>query len=121
MSANLLNILILSFSFLFIFTAFNTGSSINKVVVNSINQQYDIGWDAYISLCVLSVVYCFSNFFAPSLLALTNTKTCLIISSFGYLLYELEFLYPFRYGLIASSALAGLSAATLWVVSIIEI
>lgn len=53
----LFNVLLLSFSFLLIYTALGTTNYIQKVMVNSVNRQNpSVHWNPFLSSCFLFVV-----------------------------------------------------------------
>ena len=53
----LFNIMLLSFSFLLIYTALGTTNYIQKVMVNSVNRQNkSVHWNPFLSSCFLFVV-----------------------------------------------------------------
>lgn len=108
------NIIVLSCAFLILFTSFNTANYIQKVVVDSINKETGVRWDAYFSLCIVYFVFSISNFLVPSVLTFLSAKYCMFFSSISYFIYAVVFFYPFRYGLELVSALVGFSAALLW-------
>ena len=113
-SHQMYNILVLSVAFLLLFSSFNTANYIQKVVVNSINKETGVNWDAYLSLCIVYFVFSISNFIVPSVHTFLSAKFCMFFSSLAYFLYAVAFFYPFRYGLELVSALVGFAAALLW-------
>jgi len=111
---SLVNILLMSVSFLLIFTAFNSSSLIQQTVVESINSHLHVGWDGFTSLCIIYGVFSFSNFLVPSILSVVSSARCLFFSALTYLAYTITFLYPVRFSLEIVSIVVGFGAAVIW-------
>jgi hypothetical protein len=70
--------------------------------------------DGYISLSIVYVVFCFSNFAAPGVVSVVGHKTTMFFAAATYLLYILSYLSPTPAFIYTASALNGLGAAFLW-------
>ena len=98
------NVILLSISFLFIYTAIGTNNYIVKVMVNSVNkQQPSINWNSFISSSLMFSVFSFANFLVPSIIAWIGCRKSLFFSSLLNLVCLLVFFYPFRYCLLGSN------------------
>ncbi|KAJ8020378.1 Protein unc-93-like A [Holothuria leucospilota] len=102
------NLFVLSFGFLFVFTAFQALS----------NLQSSINCDAGLGLVSLATIYAtliLSCMFAPSvIIRYMGLKWTLVISMSCYALYTVANYLPSWATLIPASALVGLAAAPLW-------
>ncbi|XP_015788544.1 UNC93-like protein MFSD11 [Tetranychus urticae] len=119
MDKHFFNILILGFSFLLLFTAFQTGGMIQETVVKGVNQEYakqwnGHSWSGYTSLSIVYLVFSIANWIAPSIVAIFGPKTSMIMAAVIYCLYIGSFLYPLWWTLSAASAVLGLGAAVIW-------
>lgn len=84
MDRELKSIILLGISFLFVFTSFQTGTMIQKIVTKSITQEYGFEWDGYASLCIIYAVFSISNWIAPSTVAFFGAKWSMIIGASTY-------------------------------------
>ncbi|XP_067137133.1 UNC93-like protein MFSD11 [Centruroides vittatus] len=110
-----LNIIILGFAFMFVFTAFQTGSMIQKIVIKSIKHQNpSYHGEGYTSLAVIYAVLAVCNWLAPSAISFTGPKYAMIIGAVTYCVFIANFLYPMTWGLYFSSVLIGIGAALIW-------
>ncbi|XP_063967448.1 protein unc-93 homolog A-like isoform X4 [Lytechinus pictus] len=102
------NLLIISSSFLFVFTAFQALS----------NLQSSINCDEGLGLASLSVIYgtlIVSAMFVPSVMIRhLGLKWTLVVSQVTYALYTAANFYPSWATLIPASVILGLGAAPLW-------
>lgn len=115
MSLKTFNVIILGFSFMFIFTAFQTGGLIQKVVLDSIQQEdHNYKGDGYISLAVIYSAFAVSNWVAPSFVGFLGPKTTMLLGAITYNIYIAQFLYPITWVLYATSVAIGIGAAFIW-------
>ncbi|KAJ8020382.1 Protein unc-93-like A [Holothuria leucospilota] len=102
------NLFVVSFGFLFVFTAFQALS----------NLQSSINCDAGLGLVSLATIYAtliLSSMFVPSIIIrYVGLKWTLVISMSCYALYTVANYLPSWATLIPASALVGLAAAPLW-------
>lgn len=102
------NVIVVSFSFLLVFTAFQALS----------NLQSSINCDAGLGLASLATIYAtliLSSMFIPSIIIrYFGLKWTMATSMFCYALYTVANYFPSWGTLIPASALVGLAAAPLW-------
>ncbi|XP_071854941.1 protein unc-93 homolog A-like [Apostichopus japonicus] len=102
------NVIVISFSFLLLFTAFQALS----------NLQSSINCDAGLGLASLSTIYAtliLSSMFVPSIMIrYLGLKWTLAIAMVCYAIYTLANYFPSWGTLIPASALVGFAAAPLW-------
>ncbi|XP_076330587.1 UNC93-like protein MFSD11 [Tachypleus tridentatus] len=81
----LYNVVILGFTFMFVFTAFQTGGMIQKVVLQSIHDE-DTSYegDGYISLAIIYAVFAISNWIAPPVISFIGPKYSMFVGGITY-------------------------------------
>uniref|UniRef100_A0A3B3ZUP1 Uncharacterized protein n=1 Tax=Periophthalmus magnuspinnatus TaxID=409849 RepID=A0A3B3ZUP1_9GOBI len=106
----LLNIVILGFAFMFMFTAFQTCGNIElKVMSVSLN----IG----VLCCSMAIIYgvfSASNLISPSVVTVIGPQLSMFFSGLLYSAYIAMFIYPFTWTFYTASVLVGIGAAVLW-------
>ena len=115
------NVLLLSFSFMLVFTGFQTCGMVEQTVLNSyINDTKDINGqptyhgDGYTSLAIIYTVFAFSNWLAPSIVSIIGSKYSMMIGAVAYVLYLATFIKPLTWTLYLGSVLIGIGGAILW-------
>lgn len=115
------NVLLLSFSFMFVFTGFQTCGMVEQTVLNSyINDTKDVNGqptyhgDGYTSLAIIYTVFAFSNWLAPSVVSVIGSKYSMMIGASLYVLYVATFIKPLTWTLYLGSVLIGIGGAVLW-------
>ena len=115
------NVLLLSFSFMFVFTGFQTCGMVEQTVLNSyINDTKDVHGqptyhgDGYTSLAIIYTVFAFSNWLAPSVVSVIGSKYSMMIGASLYVLYVATFIKPLTWTLYLGSVLIGIGGAVLW-------
>ena len=84
----------------------------NSIIKKSfVDQKFG---DGYISLSIVYIVFCISNFVAPGVVSVVGHKTTMFFAAASYLLYILSYLSPTPGFIYTASALNGLGAAFLW-------
>jgi len=63
---SLLWLIVMSFGFTLLFTAFQTGSQVAEIVFKSYKEEHGVELNAYTGSVVLYIVFALSNWFAPS-------------------------------------------------------
>nr|XP_014344838.1 PREDICTED: protein unc-93 homolog A isoform X2 [Latimeria chalumnae] len=108
MGSTIKNILIISFGFLLLFTAYGGLQSL----------QSSLNSDAGLGVASLSVIYgsliLSSMFLAPVLIKNLGCKWTMLVSMCCYVTYSLGNFYPSWYTLIPTSVILGLGGAPLW-------
>lgn len=100
------NVVVISFAFCFLFTAFNSMSNLQS----SINKV-----SGTTSLAVLYAALVFSCAFIPTLMIKKlKAKWTLVISMLGYSLYIAAQFYPTNATLIPTAIVLGMGAAPMW-------
>ena len=102
------NLILISFAFLLLFTAFGTTGSLQS----SINDVDGLGTA---SLAVLYAALVLSCMFVPSIMIEKMTvKWALVVSVFCYSSYIASQFYPEFYTLLPTAVVLGLGAAPMW-------
>ncbi|XP_077526950.1 UNC93-like protein MFSD11 isoform X3 [Haemaphysalis longicornis] len=115
MNVRMYNVVLLGFAFMFIFTAFQTGGLIQKVVLDSIHyEDPSYTGDGYISLAVIYAVFAISNWLAPSVITFLGPKYTMLFGAVTYNIFIAQFLFPVTWGLYAASVAIGVGAAMIW-------
>lgn len=116
MDVKLYNIVLLGLSFMLLFTAFQTCSMVETIVLESAAKDSNGTFDGkgYTSLAIIYAVFAPSNWIAPSVVAAFTAKWSLIAGASLYCVYIALFLKPMTVTLYLTSALVGIGAAVLW-------
>ncbi|XP_071322277.1 UNC93-like protein MFSD11 [Trachinotus anak] len=109
----LLNIVILGFGFMFMFTAFQTCGNIEQTVIRSFNSTEFHG-SGYTSMAIIYGVFSASNLIAPSVVAVIGPQLSMFFSGLLYSGYIAMFIYPYTWSFYTASVLVGIGAAVLW-------
>ncbi|CAK6979474.1 Hypothetical predicted protein [Scomber scombrus] len=109
----LLNIIILGFGFMFMFTAFQTCGNIEQTVLKSFNSTEFHG-SGYTSMAIIYGVFSASNLIAPSVVAVIGPQLSMFFSGLLYSGYIAMFIYPYTWSFYTASVLVGVAAAILW-------
>jgi MFS family permease len=122
-------LLVLSFGFFLLFTAFNTAQSLSVTVL----KDNDFGELGFYSLAVLYMSFGVSSFFAAPIVKRCGERTSLVVASLAYILFTAVFILPalrsenpdrdgwllsrgfIRTIIILTSILDGVGAGVLWV------
>lgn len=115
MDQRLVNVIILGFGFMLLFTAFQTMGNIEQTVINSIKtDEPTFSGDGYTSLAVIYAMLSISNWLTPSALSKTGPKIAMLLGAFTYCFFILTFLWPQTWLLYVASAVLGTGAAFIW-------
>ncbi|KAL6262460.1 hypothetical protein P5V15_007545 [Pogonomyrmex californicus] len=115
MDRSFLNVMILSWGFMLVFTAFQTMGNIEKTILSSItNDDNSFQGDAYISLCIIYGVFATCNWLAPSYISVTGPRVSILTGACCYVLFIASFFWPHDALLYSMSALVGIGAALIW-------
>uniref|UniRef100_A0A4W5P727 Major facilitator superfamily domain containing 11 n=1 Tax=Hucho hucho TaxID=62062 RepID=A0A4W5P727_9TELE len=109
----LLNIIILGFGFMFMFTAFQTCGNIEQTVIKSFNSTEFHG-SGYTSMAIIYGVFSASNLIAPSVVAVIGPQLSMFFSGLVYSGYIAMFIHPFTWSFYTASVVVGIAAAILW-------
>ncbi|XP_068434143.1 UNC93-like protein MFSD11 isoform X1 [Clinocottus analis] len=109
----LLNIVILGFGFMFMFTAFQTCGNIEQTVLKSFNNTEFHG-SGYTSMAIIYGVFSASNMIAPSVVTVIGPQLSMFFSGLLYSGYIAMFIYPYTWSFYTASVLVGIGAAVLW-------
>lgn len=109
----LLNIVILGFAFMFMFTAFQTCGNIEQTVLINYNST-DFHGSGYTSMAIIYGVFSASNLIAPSVVAVVGPQLSMFVSGLLYSAYIAMFIHPFTWSFYTASVLVGIGAAVLW-------
>ncbi|XP_046875302.1 UNC93-like protein MFSD11 [Hypomesus transpacificus] len=109
----LLNIVILGFGFMFMFTAFQTCGNIEQTVIKSFNSTEFHG-SGYTSMAIIYGVFSASNLIAPSVVAVVGAQLSMFFSGLIYSGYVAMFIHPYTWSFYTASVVVGVAAAILW-------
>lgn len=109
----LLNIIILGFGFMFMFTAFQTCGNIEQTVLENFHSA-EFNGTGYTSLAIIYSVFSASNLIAPSVVAVIGPQLSMFFSGLLYSGYIAMFIYPYTWTFYTASVLVGIGAAVLW-------
>ncbi|KAJ8683273.1 hypothetical protein QAD02_019065 [Eretmocerus hayati] len=109
------NVMVLSWGFMLVFTAFQTMGNIEKKVLASIQEdEPSFNGDGYVSLCIIYGTFSLFNWLAPSFISVTGPRTSIVVGCSCYVLFIATFLYPRTELLYIASVLVGIGAALAW-------
>lgn len=115
MNVKMFNVILLGFGFMFVFTAFQTGGLIQKVILDSIQaEDPTYTGDGYVSLAVIYAVFAISNWLSPSIITFLGPKYTMFVGAITYNIFIAQFLVPVTWGLYAASVAIGVGAALIW-------
>ncbi|XP_015588613.1 UNC93-like protein MFSD11 [Cephus cinctus] len=110
-----LNVMVLSWGFMLVFTAFQTMGNIEKTVLESISQDDpSFSGDGYTSLAIIYAVFATCNWLAPSYISMTGPRTAILTGCCCYIFFIGSFLWPHTVLLYVASAVLGIGAALIW-------
>lgn len=110
-----INVMILSWGFMLLFTAFQTLGNIEKTVLDSIhNDDPNFTGEAYVSLAMVYAAFAICNWLAPSYISVTGPRVAILTGACCYILFLASFLWPQTVLLYAGSCIIGLGAALIW-------
>nr|XP_046270715.1 UNC93-like protein MFSD11 [Scatophagus argus] len=109
----LLNIIVLGFGFMFMFTAFQTCGNIEQTVIKSFNSTEFHG-SGYTSMAIIYGVFSASNLIAPSVVTVIGPQLSMFFSGLLYSGYIAMFIYPYTWSFYTASVFVGIAAAVLW-------
>uniref|UniRef100_A0A8C9R640 UNC93-like protein MFSD11 n=1 Tax=Scleropages formosus TaxID=113540 RepID=A0A8C9R640_SCLFO len=110
---SLLNIIVLGFGFMFMFTAFQTCGNVEQTVIKSFNSSEFHG-SGYTSMAIIYGVFSASNLIAPSVVTVIGPQLSMFISGLLYSGYIAVFIHPFTWSFYTASVVVGIAAAVLW-------
>ncbi|XP_013199956.1 UNC93-like protein MFSD11 [Amyelois transitella] len=115
MDRKFINVILLGFGFMFVFTAFQTMGNIEKTILESISQDdSSFTGDGYTSLAIIYATLAVCNWMAPSVITITGPRGAMIIGGVTYLFFIVSFLFPRTWLLYAASVMIGAGAAAIW-------
>ncbi|XP_034247837.1 UNC93-like protein MFSD11 [Thrips palmi] len=115
MDRGFLNVILLGFGFMFVFTAFQTMGNIEQTVLDSIHaDDPSFTGKGYTSLAVIYAVFAVCNWAAPSIISVIGPRAAICLGAVTYGFFIATFLYPSTWLLYASSAVIGFGAAVIW-------
>lgn len=112
----LFNVIVLGFSFMLVFTAFQTTSMVQKSVLDGAKSESNgtFNGDGYVSLGIIYTLLAFGNWIAPVIIMYIGAKWCMVAGAVTYLLFILQFLKPMEWALYLGSCILGFGAAIIW-------
>jgi len=119
-SLKLFNVIFLGFSFLLMFTGFQTCGMISQTVLKSyinqttINGTVHFHGNGYTSLAIIYIVFACANWLAPSVVSVVGPKYSMVIGGITYTLYLATFIHPLTWTLYTASVIIGIGAAIIW-------
>lgn len=115
LNRSVLNVVLLSWGFMLVFTAFQTMSNIEKTVLQSINKEdSSFTGEAYTSLAIIYGVFATCNWLAPSYISMTGPRVAILTGAVCYVIFIASFLWPHNALLYGASCILGLGAALIW-------
>ncbi|KAF7993425.1 hypothetical protein HCN44_010011 [Aphidius gifuensis] len=110
-----LNVIMLSFGFMLVFTAFQTMGNIEKTILESIKQDdKTFDGDGYQSLAIIYAALAACNWLAPSFISMTGPRVAIFIGSCCYAFFIGTFLIPSSTLLYIASGILGFGGSLLW-------
>ncbi|XP_033336818.2 UNC93-like protein MFSD11 [Megalopta genalis] len=115
LNRNFINVMLLSWGFMLVFTAFHAMRNIEKTVLQSIkDEDHSFTGDAYTSLSITYAVLAICNWLAPSYISITGPRIAILTGACCYILFLASFLWPQDVLLYIASCVLGLGAALIW-------
>ncbi|XP_048575667.1 UNC93-like protein MFSD11 isoform X2 [Nematostella vectensis] len=110
------NVIVMGFSFMFVFTAFQTTSIIEPSVLQAARNVTNgtFTGDGYVSLGIVYSVFTFSNWVAPSVVGFFGPRASMIAGGICYLLFILALIEPKTWTLYLGSVIIGFGASIIW-------
>ncbi|EDO32720.1 predicted protein [Nematostella vectensis] len=105
------NVIVMGFSFMFVFTAFQTTSIIEVCYIASFRL---IKNSRTHSLGIVYSVFTFSNWVAPSVVGFFGPRASMIAGGICYLLFILALIEPKTWTLYLGSVIIGFGASIIW-------
>lgn len=111
-----MNIILMGFAFMFVFTAFQTSSMIEQTVLDSFkeNENPNFNGSGFVSLAIVYIVFAAANWIAPVIVAFLTAKWSMFAGGIVYTLFVALFLHPYTWSLYLGSVLIGIAAAAIW-------
>lgn len=83
----LFNVIVLGFSFMLVFTAFQTTSMVQKSVLDGAKSESNgtFNGDGYVSLGIIYTLLAFGNWIAPVIIMYIGAKWCMVAGAVTYL------------------------------------
>ncbi|XP_076377988.1 UNC93-like protein MFSD11 isoform X1 [Megalopta genalis] len=115
LNRNFINVMLLSWGFMLVFTAFHAMQNIEKTVLQSImDEDHSFTGDAYTSLSIIYAVFATCNWLAPSYISITGPRISILTGACCFILFLASFLWPQDVLLYIASCVLGLGAALIW-------
>lgn len=112
---NFLNVILLGFGFMFVFTAFQTMGNVQKTILESIHKDDpSFNGDGYTSLAIIYAVFAVFNWMAPPVISVFGPKVAMVFGGITYSLFISTFLWPQTWLLYVGSVVIGTGAAMIW-------
>ncbi|XP_012271755.1 UNC93-like protein MFSD11 [Orussus abietinus] len=110
-----LNVSTLSWGFMLLFTAFQTMSNIEKVILDSVAlDDSSFTGDGYVSLGIIYTTFATCNWLTPSFISVTGPRVSILTGACCYVFFIASFLYPNTGFLYTASVILGIGAALVW-------
>uniref|UniRef100_A0A1A9WGE6 UNC93-like protein MFSD11 n=1 Tax=Glossina brevipalpis TaxID=37001 RepID=A0A1A9WGE6_9MUSC len=115
MDSKFWNIIVMGLAYMLIFTAFQTLGNIEKNLLASLAEEdTTFDGDGFISLASIYVVFAFSNWLAPSILAVTGPRVSMFTASIFFSIFTFVFFFTSTWLLYTAGVLLGIAAAVVW-------
>ncbi|XP_050084205.1 UNC93-like protein MFSD11 [Anopheles aquasalis] len=112
---NFVNVFMLGFGFMLIFTSFQTLGNIEQTIIDSIKKdEPSFTGDGYTSLAIIYAALSLSNWVTPSVLSAIGPRLAMIIGAVTYCLFMACFFVPHVALLYLFSVVLGAGAALIW-------
>jgi len=108
------NVHILGLGFLLVFTAFNTASMIEAIVLKDFQRNGIKSDTGFHCLAILYTCFAFTSWIAPAIVGMIGCKACLVASGLTYVGFTMTLYEPHLISILALSAINGAGAAVLW-------
>nr|XP_058962648.1 UNC93-like protein MFSD11 isoform X1 [Pocillopora verrucosa] len=113
------NVLVMGFSFMFMFTAFQTTSMIEPTVLqNFTSKEYpekpEKHINGYISQGIIYAVFALANWLAPSFVGIFGPRVSMIVGGICYALFIASLIEPMAWSVYTGSVIIGYGASVIW-------
>jgi len=108
------NILLLGFTFMLLFTGFNTMASTQTLVYEYASNVSDFNVNGFVTSGIIYVLFAFNSWLSPSFVVVFGPRMSMLAAAMVYVFYVSQYLYLNTYSVYVATCLVGLAAPVIW-------